>query len=865
MDRKSVKPLEELLDSVRDIEGFPIAEDEDILALSDPPFYTACPNPYINEFINEHGSFYDPDTDNYDIKPFIGDIKENKRDALSNAHYYVTKVPFKAIIYFILHYTKPGEIIFDGFCGSGMTGLAGQISENPPKDLKKRILQRIKNPKFGKRHVILNEISPFASFISWNYNFKVNKIDFEKKGHEIIKSSIEECAWMFETNHITKENEIGAKSIIKGTINHVFWSDVFICPYCKNEYVFWDLAMDFKGKQLKDEYLCDSCNTVIKKNACKSVKVTVYDDYIGKEVEIIKQVPVLINYSIGNKKFEKRPDENDIQIIEMINNQEIPYWFPKNELPLGYNTDQPKKAQGFTHVHHFYSKRNLWILSKIFDEIKKIDQIEIRNKFLFLMTSLLLRSSKNAILQVSNYFNGGGGYITTISSNLYIPSIHAEVPVINQFKHRLKKINKINAEELIKENNCIVSTNSSTNLKLIPENSIDYIFIDPPFGANLMYSELNFIPESWLKVIENDNNEAIINTTKNKDLNDYGNLMTKCLKEMNRILKPNRWMTIEFHNSKASVWNSIQESLTRAGFIIAQVGVLDKQQGSFISHVSPGAVENDLIINAYKPSQNFVERFIKKSGDGMEVDFVKEQLNHLPITANIERTEKMLYSKILSHYVENGFKVRYNASNFYQLLAENFIELDGYWFLSNQVNEYNHWKSRLGLDQLKEILDGQQILFVTDEKSALTWIYHFLNEPKDYNSIYTAYQQIATKSTDKIPELRDILDNNFILEEGNYRRPLNQEEREKVIKIRESELNRVFNKLLERAKTKKGTIKEIRREALVHGFTKCYQQGRYEDILIIADKLSKNARESSGDILDFIDIARIKTSGKEEL
>jgi len=31
----------------RKTEGFPIGEDEDILALSDPPYYTACPNPFI--------------------------------------------------------------------------------------------------------------------------------------------------------------------------------------------------------------------------------------------------------------------------------------------------------------------------------------------------------------------------------------------------------------------------------------------------------------------------------------------------------------------------------------------------------------------------------------------------------------------------------------------------------------------------------------------------------------------------------------------------------------------------------------------------------------------------------------------------
>ena len=53
--KESIKPLEELLDSVRDIEGFPIGKDKDIMALSDPPNYTACPNPYINDFIEEYG------------------------------------------------------------------------------------------------------------------------------------------------------------------------------------------------------------------------------------------------------------------------------------------------------------------------------------------------------------------------------------------------------------------------------------------------------------------------------------------------------------------------------------------------------------------------------------------------------------------------------------------------------------------------------------------------------------------------------------------------------------------------------------------------------------------------------------------
>ena len=35
----------------RQIEGFPIGDDDAILALSDPPYYTACPNPFLSEIV----------------------------------------------------------------------------------------------------------------------------------------------------------------------------------------------------------------------------------------------------------------------------------------------------------------------------------------------------------------------------------------------------------------------------------------------------------------------------------------------------------------------------------------------------------------------------------------------------------------------------------------------------------------------------------------------------------------------------------------------------------------------------------------------------------------------------------------------
>src|SRR5438270_11045731 len=89
----------------RAIEGFPIGTDEAILALSDPPYYTACPNPFIEDFIKHHGKPYDPN-EPYSREPFAVDVSEGKTDPIYTAHGYHTKVPHKAIMPAILHYTE---------------------------------------------------------------------------------------------------------------------------------------------------------------------------------------------------------------------------------------------------------------------------------------------------------------------------------------------------------------------------------------------------------------------------------------------------------------------------------------------------------------------------------------------------------------------------------------------------------------------------------------------------------------------------------------------------------------------------------------------------------------------------------------
>ncbi|MDM8523974.1 DNA methyltransferase [Desulfococcaceae bacterium HSG8] len=841
---KPIKPLEEDLEEMKKIEGYPIGEDKDILALSDPPYYTACPNPYLNDFIAEHGMAYDEETDDYHREPFVGDVSEGKNDPIYNAHSYHTKVPHKAIMKYIEHYTDEGDIVLDGFCGTGMTGVAAQLLN---------------------RKAILSDLSPIATFIAYNYNNPVDVDEFEREAKRILKEVEDECGWMYETRHVEADEDIpeSLKKIRekhqekKGKINYTVWSDVFICPYCNEDFVFWDVAVDKQAGKVLKEFSCPHCSASLKKKDCERAKVTFFDKAIGQKVTQAKQVPVLINYTWNKKRYEKKPDEQNLKLIEKIRGLDIPYWFPTDRMIAG-DESRRNDREGFTHVHHFYTKRNLFVLSAIWDRFFKISNKSERSRLMFGFTAMMRAICKLASIAFSYYFHGGGGAINAgTKGTYYMSSAIPEVSVFHSYFSRLRSIRF----DIIKNNgNCSISTSGSSKLNIDSE-SIDYIFTDPPFGDNLMYSELNYLWESWLKIFTNNQSEAIINRSQNKEIADYYQIILSVFKEYFRILKPNRWITVEFHNSKSSVWNVIQTSMIKSGFIIAQVSVLNKKQGSFKQYTAAGAVKNDLVISAYKPKTSFSERFLKSAGENLEIEFVRQFLENLPKGPAIERTEKMLYSKMLAYYVQHGYEIRYDSKSFYAMLSENFEELDGYWFNSDQTETYEEFKKKMKLEGIDEIRHGQSTLFISDEKSALIWLHQFLDKPRTFSDIRTAFNKLSNISDDIVPELSKLLEDNFVSERGEFRRPETEAEKTAISDKREKALMKEFESLLIEARTSKKKIKTIRKEALLFGFETCYKQNRFSDILSVANRLNKKIIENNAELSEFVEVAQIRVEG----
>jgi DNA modification methylase/DNA-directed RNA polymerase subunit RPC12/RpoP len=878
-------------------EGFPKGSDAAILAMSDPPYYTACPNPFIEDFIRHYGKPYGPSA--LDGKePFAADVSEGKNDAVYNAHSYHTKVPHKAIMRYILHYTKPGDVVFDGFCGTGMTGVAAQLCGDrkavgdlgyrvepdgtilSPQEENGRILWKPFS-KIGVRHAVLNDLSTAATFISYNYNMPADPFDFKTQVDRALKEAEAELGWMYETRHTDGKSA--------GRINYTVWSDVFTCSECAGEVNFWDAAVDQDRKQILDTFQCPHCSSQLTKRGLERAWTTFFDKATQSMVRQAKQVPVLINYSVGRGRFEKAPDEFDFQLIEKIASEEIPDWYPSDRMLEG-GESRRNDPIGMTHVHHFFTKRNLRTISRLMNIANNGETLPLFKLAVLDCFSVLTRMSR---FRAPAWFDKSTGPMKGwTAGTLYVPSLQGEQNVFNAFSEKAEMILRAYKAKLVAQ--CITTGHGASIA--MPANSADYIFLDPPFGANLNYSELNFLWESWLSVATNNQLEAIENKSQKKSINDYRQLMTACFAEAHRILKPGRWMTIEFSNTQASVWNAIQIALQEAGFVVANVSALDKKQGSFKAVTTTTAVKQDLVISAYKPNGGLEERFTNSGGSEESAwDFVRTHLRYLP-TVKVkgselefvaERDPRIIFDRMVSWFVRHNSPVPMSTHEFQNGLRSRFPERDGMVFLPDQVTEYD--KKRAQTAQAP-----QMEMFVSDERSAIDWVADFLRaRPSTYQDIHPEFiRQLGAgwKKHETRPELAALLESNFLRFDGagevpsqihrylstNYHDLRSLEKTDPRLNARaqdrwyvpdpnkaqdlEKKRERALLKEFETYKAFAGRkIKESRLEVLRAGFSAAWAAKDYATILGIAHKLPEETLQEDERLLTLYDMALTRT------
>lgn len=877
----------------RTIDGFPIGEDRDILALSDPPFYTACPNPFIQDFIGYYGKPYEPETDDYHREPFATDVSEGKNDRIYNAHSYHTKVPHKAIMHYILHYTEPGDIVFDGFCGTGMTGVAAQLCG----DLKeietlgyrvdeKGMIHDMEQPltKLGVRSAVLNDLSPAATLIAAGYNLTTNSAGFARLAQKLLDKFNHEHGWMYET----LDPQTGATCPIDFTI----WSEMFACPHCGGELEFWDLAYDEATGSVNDEPTCPHCSAKVSKRDLVRRITTYFDKRVNATRQRQLLLPVEIRYQHEGVGKSKKPDKGDFDTLEKIERlldsveypTELMMFVPEGEewgdLYRGYHV-------GISRVHDFHLSRQLAAFSLLWNMGDELPGEEMKRLWQFLLQSVLMsftrrnRFRKKAYSQVN----------TNLSGTLYIGSTISEPSPTYALSGKIKRFENAIPTTL---GQTAITTQTLASV-LIPDNSVDYAFIDPPFGDNLPYAELNFLWEAWLKVFTNIAQDAIVSGKQRKDLNTYTAMMTACVREVYRVLKPGRWVTVEFHNSKNVVWTAIQEALGQAGFIIADVSILDKGMKTK-KQMHANAVDKDLVISAYKPNGGLEERFqLEKGTPEGAWDFIRTHLRQLPVFLGkdgqgqiiAERQKNLLYDRMIAFHVRREVGIPLSSGEFYQGLDQRFPQRDDMYFLPDQTSEYD--RKRLAVRDM-----AQLELFVSNEASAIQWIrQQLLRRPQTRQEMQPLFMQETKGGWQKhelVLDLSELLEQNFLRYEGrgevpsqihaylstNYKDLRNLAKDDLVLQARAKDRWYVpdpnkqadLEKLRERAllrefeeyrQSNTRRLKVFRLEAVHAGFKKAWQNGDYDTIISVAQRIPESVLQEDPKLLMWYDQAMTRT------
>ena len=301
---------------------------------------------------------------------------------------------------------------------------------------------------------------------------------------------------------------------------------------------------------------------------------------------------------------------------------------------------------------------------------------------------------------------------------------------------------------------------------------------------------------------------------------------------------------------------AINEAIQSAGFVVSYVKTLDKGQGSYNQQTALGAVKQDLAISAYKPKESFKREFTERAGtEETAWAFAQQYLENLPvvvvndgkISIISERQAYLLFDRMIAYHIMQGIPVPIDATDFYRGLDERFLKRDGMYFLPDQVNEYDTARIKNDVEPI------QYSLFVTNEKTAIAWLYQQLDNPQTYAELQPKFMQ-EVKSVDKyesIPELQVLLEENFLQDEkGRWYIPDTKKEGD-VAKLREKKLWKEFEGYL----ASKGKLKLFFFFSIRVGFARLWKEKNYQAIVDMAERLPEQTVQEDPNILMYYDIS----------
>ena len=567
-------------------------------------------------------------------------------------HPYHTKVPHQAIAQLIEQHTRPGQVILDPFCGSGMTGLAARLTG---------------------RKAVLVDLSPAATFIASGYLNPLPPETLLEAGGRWLAATRPYLASLYRT----PDDGAGEWTELEYTV----WSDRFRCPHCATTFLFWDVAVTRGSgeRRVRRQVHCPGCGQCLSKHDLERVWGS---DGLAVQEPVERCLP-------GRPQRHRPLTQADRVHLAALAEAPAEDWYPTDPLPEGLSANQPQRSHGVVRVDQFYTPRNLRALARLWAALGDFPDPHAR----------ALAFHWTAVARNASRMNRWPRQRGPLTGTLYLPSLAYEIHVGKALARHLRKGAAASAylhsrapgdpKEALR-----IGTQSATRLDGVPDESIDYVFTDPPFGDNLMYSELNLLWEAWLGVHTDPALEAVVDPVRGRDLERYQALMEAAFREAARVLKPGRCMTVVFHHARAEVWQAVQGALRAARLDLQEVQALDKVQGSYKQLTSAGAVRYDLVLTFRKaaslarvrktadltgraPTSEATRAATGSDPEAWALAFLaslqtRAQAGPSPASdpgcARLDPNPAWLYTQYVAARVRQGLPVELDAARFYRLL-----------------------------------------------------------------------------------------------------------------------------------------------------------------------------------------------------
>lgn len=391
-----------------------------------------------------------------------------------------------------------------------------------------------------------------------------------------------------------------------GSLSRTVWSYIYRCQSCSkpvNYYESFAATDDWSKSEMK----CPHCDAPFGTRG---------SERIGEE-------PVLDTISCECSK--KLRDQEHTEPLTAVSLDGLTY----PDVEIGADREMFISSALAKHelmtTTSFFSARNLAVLAALREQIELVEDDALRSKLLFAFTAVLARASKRYQWSPHRPLNAA-------NQNYYIAPVFYEWNVYELFARKVtavlhsddyirEKMDERGVEELGDVN---YVTGSADAIDL-PDESVDYVFTDPPFGSNIFYSDMNLFQEAWIGAFTDHENEAVVDRSggrhKKRTAARYETLMTNSLTEAHRVLKPGGWLSLVFSNSSGEMWALVQRAVHAAGFSLEQVAILNKGQRSVKGLASgfENVVTVDLILSMRKAGEGEQAEVQPAPDDALEV------------------------------------------------------------------------------------------------------------------------------------------------------------------------------------------------------------------------------------------------------